>query len=148
MLYSFSAIGTGALLLHVLTNYFNVPCPTAMVCGNSTAQTPPPHPPPPPPPLYSMIWGKRQIPVLSPWLPSVNLQNFKFPHPFPLNLKKSREFSPTRLGQRIQSIPLYIPQYIPLVGLGSYPWGKPMTCALQGVYTGDITLKTPGYAGF
>ena len=51
-------------------------------------------------PLYSMICRKRQIPVLSPCLPSMILQNFEFPHPFPLNLKKSWEFSPT-LGQRI-----------------------------------------------
>ena len=92
-------------------------CPTAMwkFYGSKT-------------PLYSMIWGKRQIPVLSLWLPSMILQNFEFPHPFPLNLKKSREF-PLPWGRESNPSPC-IPQYIPLVGPGSYPWGKPMTCAL------------------
>ena len=53
-------------------------------------------------------WGKRQIPLISPWLASVILQNFEFPHPFPSNSKRCREFSPAQ-GQRSQSIPLYSP---------------------------------------
>ena len=59
-----------------------------------------------------MGWGKRQIPLISPWLASVILQNFEFPHPFPSNSKQCREFSPAQ-GQRSQSIPLYSPTYSP-----------------------------------
>ena len=59
-----------------------------------------------------MGWGKRQIPLISPWLASVILQNFEFPHPFPSNSKQCREFSPAQ-GQRSQFIPLYSPTYSP-----------------------------------
>ena len=59
-----------------------------------------------------MGWGKRQIPLISPWLASVILQNFEFPHLFPSNSKQCREFSPAQ-GQRSQFIPLYSPTYSP-----------------------------------
>ena len=59
-----------------------------------------------------MGWGKWQIPLISPWLASVILQNFEFPHPFPSNSKQCREFSPAQ-GQRSQFIPLYSPTYSP-----------------------------------
>ena len=59
-----------------------------------------------------MGWGKRQIPLISPWLASVILQNFELPHPFPSNSKQCREFSPAQ-GQRSQFIPLYSPTYSP-----------------------------------
>ena len=59
-----------------------------------------------------MGWGKRQIPLISPWLASVILQNFEFPHPFPSNSKQCREFSPAQ-GQRSQFILLYSPTYSP-----------------------------------
>ena len=59
-----------------------------------------------------MGWGKRQIPLIPPWLASVILQNFEFPHPFPSNSKQCREFSPAQ-GQRSQFIPLYSPTYFP-----------------------------------
>ena len=64
-------------------------------------------------------WGKRQIPLISPWLASVILQNFEFPHPFPSNSKQCRD-------TEANSSPC-IPRHIPLVGPGSYPRGKPMT---------------------
>ena len=59
-----------------------------------------------------MGWGKRQIPLISPWLASVIFQNFEFPHPFSSNSKQCREFSPAQ-GQRSQFIPLYSPTYSP-----------------------------------
>ena len=59
-----------------------------------------------------MDWGKRQIPLISPWLASVILQNFEFPHTFPSNPKQCREFSPAQ-GHRRQFIPLYSPTYSP-----------------------------------
>ena len=59
-----------------------------------------------------MGWGKRQIPLISPWLASVILQNFEFPHPFPSNSKQCREFSLAQ-GQRSQFIPLYSPTHSP-----------------------------------
>ena len=59
-----------------------------------------------------MGWGKRQIPLISPWLASVLLQNFEIPHPFPSNSKQRHEFSPVQ-GQRSQFIPLYSPTYSP-----------------------------------
>ena len=70
---------------------------------------------------------KAGIHVAYSWLPSATLQNFEFPNPSPLNLKQCRVFSPPQ-GQRIRSIPLYSTAYS-LVSQGSYPWGKPMTCA-------------------
>ena len=120
LLYSFSATETGTVLLHVLTNYFNVPLsnsnveilrlekpPSIQWFGESGKF-----------PCYLELRGYR------PWFykisnsPTPFLSTWKYLGNFPLPLGRESNPSPC------------IPQYIPLIVPGSYPWGKPMTCAL------------------
>ena len=60
------------------------------------------------------------IPVISPWLPTMIQQCCEFPHPNSLILKQSLEFPPAQ-GQRTHSIPLNSPTYPP-----GQPGGRPL----------------------
>ena len=59
-----------------------------------------------------MGWGKRQFPLISPWLASVNFTKFRIPPPLSFELKTMSRIFPAQ-GQRSQFIPLYSPTYSP-----------------------------------
>ena len=55
---------------------------------------------------------------------------FRIPPPISFELKTMSRIFPLPRGREANSTPC-IPQHISLVGPGSYPRGKPMTCALR-----------------
>ena len=66
-----------------------------------------------------MGWGKRQIPLISPWLASVNFTKFRIPPPLSFELKTMSQIFPCP-GAEKPIHPLVFPTYSP-----GWPGGLP-----------------------
>ena len=65
-------------------------------------------------------WGKRQIPMISPWLASVNFTKFQIPPPLSLELKTMSQIFPCP-GAEKPIHPLVFPDIFPWLARGPTP---------------------------
>ena len=67
-----------------------------------------------------MGWGKRQIPLISPWLASVNFTKFRIPPPLSFELKTMSRIFPCP-GAEKPIHPLVFPDIFPWLARGPTP---------------------------